>query len=241
VGQIENGSAAAAEALNRLMGRDPADPAALPDALPASPPLPESVAGLRARLPERSPLLLSLRARQEAERQTARQRGSEDLPSLFASASHQYQQNQFLQYPQSNVVFLGVNWSILDGGARSAARRQAEIAVERTGREIDDARRALEIEIDRAGRDYEQALREAATAKDNIAAAEENLRIVEDQYRAGLARTTEVLDAEATLAESRFALASQHYTAYLRQGVLLGSAGLDLAAFYGGAAATAGE
>ena len=63
-------------------------------------------------------------------------------------------------------------------------------------------------------------------------AAEENLRIEEDQYRAGLGRTTDVLDAESVLADSRFSLVNQHYNAYLKQGVLLTVAGEDLPTFF---------
>ncbi len=238
LGQIDNGQAVATAALNRLMGRDPSEAVLLPASLPASPPLPETVSDLRKRLAERSPVLRALRAREESERRTADLRRREDLPNLFAKASHEYQQNQYLSYPQSNVLFLGLNWSIFDGGARHAGRRQADLAVEKTKAEIDDVRRGLEIEIERTSRDYDQALRESSTARSNTVAAEENLRIVEDQYKAGLARTTDVLDAEATLAESRFAVANQHYTAYLRQGALLGAAGVDLVSFFGGVAAS---
>jgi outer membrane protein TolC len=235
---IDNGEAVAKAALNRLMGRDPGEKVRLPESLPAPPSLPESPSDLRKRLPERSPVLRALRARQEAERRTADLRRGEDLPTLFARATHDYQQNQYLSYPNSNALFVGLNWSLFDGGARHAGRRQADLTVERTQAEIDDARRGLEIELERTGRDYEQALREAGTARSNTAAAEENLRIVEDQYRAGLARTTDVLDAEAILAESRFAALNQHYTAYLREGALLGAAGVDLVSFFSGTAAT---
>ena len=237
LGQIDNGEAVSAAALSRLMGGDPSRAVLLPDSLPASPSLPEAVADLRRRLVERNPVLRALRARQESERRSSDFHRREDYPSLFARASHEYQQNQYLQYPQANVFFLGLNWSLFDGGARHAVRRQADLAVQKTEHEIDDVRRGLEIEVDRTGRDYEQALREGATARSNTAAAEENLRIVEDQYRAGLARSTDVLDAEGILAESRFSVANQHYTAYLRQGALLGAAGVDLVPFYGGAAA----
>jgi outer membrane protein TolC len=238
IGQIDNGEAVAGEALNRAIGRDPAAQVRLPEALPPPPSLPEPVLELRRRLVERSPVLGALRARLEAERRSADLRRREDFPSLFARASHDYQQNQYLQYPQANVLFLGLNWSVWDGGARSAGRRQADLAAEKTQADLDDVRRGLEIEVDRAARDYDQALREGTTARSNTAAAEENLRIVEDQYRAGLARSTDVLDAEGILAESRFAALNQHYTAYLRQGALLGASGLDLVSFYGGTATT---
>jgi outer membrane protein TolC len=96
--------------------------------------------------------------------------------------------------------------------------------------------RTLDIGVDEAWRDFTQALREAGTARTNVEAAEENLRIEEDQYKAGLSRTIDVLDAEAVLAESRFSLVNQHYTAYLKEGLLAAAAGLDLPAVFAGAA-----
>ena len=69
LGQIDNGQAVETAALNRLMGRDPSETVLLPDSLPASPPLAETVSDLRKRLSERSPVLRALAARAESERQ----------------------------------------------------------------------------------------------------------------------------------------------------------------------------
>ncbi len=233
-GQVDNGEAVAGEALNRLMGRNPAQPLALPDRLPSPPPLPADVAALKKRAADENPQLLALRARLRSQEDTTSMRKSEGYPTVFGQASHTYQQNQYLVYPNANFLFLGVSWEAYDGGARRAGVREAEFAVSKTREEIADLQRQIEIQIDQAYRDYTQALREAATAETNVSAAEENLRIVEDQYKAGLARSTDVLDAESVLAESRFALVNQHYSAYLKQGVLLNAAGEDLATFFAG-------
>lgn len=233
--QLEDGAAVATEALNRLMGSGPGEPVAFPASLPPPRPLPHDAAALRRFAAERNPRLLALRARLDVERKTAELKRREEYPSVFAQASHTYQENEYLSYPNANVLFLGLSWSAWDGGARAAARRQADLAAEKTEREIEDVTKSLGIEIDRADRELAQALREAATAEENAAASAETLRIVEDQYRAGVARSTEVLDAEAALAENRFASVSQRYAAYLRQGVLLALADLDLPAFFEGA------
>ena len=100
--------------------------------------------------------------------------------------------------------------------------------------EIGDLASAVEIDVGQAFRDFTQALREAETARSNVEAAEENLRIEEDQYKSGLSRTIDVLDAESTLAESRFALVDQHYTAYLKEGLLAAATGLDLPTVFAG-------
>jgi len=229
---IDNGEAVAAESLNRLMGRDPAVHLELPAELPPPPPLPDAIEILEKRALDANPQVQALRARLAAERSVVAARRGENYPSVVAEASHTYQQDRFLVYPNANILFLGLSWQAYDGGARRAEVRAAQIAVERTQSELDDLAHRLAVAIDQAHRDYLQALKEAGTARTNVAAAEENLRIEEDQYRAGLARTTDVLDAEAVLAESRFAMANQHYEAYLRAGLVLSIAGEDLPAFF---------
>lgn len=231
-GRVDNDEAVAVQALNRLMGRSPGDPLALPDQLPSPPPLTANPEDLRKRASEGNKQLLAVRSRLAAEQDAVGVRKADSYPTFIAQASHTYQQNQYLLYPNANFLFLGVNWLAYDGGARRAGVREAEIAVARTAQEITDLQRQLEIRVDRAYRDYQQALREAATAETNVNASVENLRIVEDQYRAGLAKSTDVLDAESTLAESRFNLVNQHYNAYLKQGALLTVAGEDLPTFY---------
>jgi len=231
-GRVDNDEAVAVQALNRLMGRSPGEPLVLPDELPSPPPLPASLEELTKRAAEGNRQILALRARLKAEQDAVAMRKADSYPTFIAQASHTYQQNQYLLYPNANFLFLGVNWLAFDGGVRKAGVREAEIAVAKTQQEIADLHRQFETRVDRAYRDYLQALREAGTAETNVQASEENLRIVEDQYRAGLAKSTDVLDAESTLAESRFALVNQHYDAYLRQGALLTVADEDLPTFY---------
>ncbi len=234
VGQIENGIAVATETLSRLMGRSPGESLALPSALPSPPPLPDGLSGLKQRAADDNPRLTALRARLTVDKSVVAARKGESWPSLFAQASHTYQENQFLAYPNANALFVGVSWQAWENGSRKAAVRQAEIAVEKTRSEIADLARAVEIDVGQAFRDFTQALREADTARENVEAAEENLRIEEDQYKSGLARTIDVLDAESTLAESRFSLVDQHYTAYLKEGLLAAATGLDLPTVFAG-------
>jgi outer membrane protein len=236
VGQIENGIAVATQTLSRLMGRSPDESLTLPEVLPSPPPLPDGLSGLKQRAAEDNPRLTALRARLAVELSVVAARKGESWPSLFAQASHTYQENQFLAYPNANTLFVGVSWQAWENGSRKAAVRQAEIAVEKTRSEIGDLARGVEIDVGQAFRDFTQALREAGTARSNVEAAEENLRIEEDQYKSGLARTIDVLDAESTLAESRFSLVNQHYTAYLKEGILAAAAGFDLPTVFADAA-----
>jgi len=232
VNQVNDGEAVALQGLNRVMGRNPTDPLALPQSLPSPPPLGVGVAELKRRAADANHRLLALRARLKAQEDVVALRRADSAPTVFAQASHTYQQDKYLVYPNANFLFLGLSWQAYDGGARKAGVSEAEFAAARTRQEIADLQRRLEIEVEQAFRGYEQALRQAATAETNVKAAEENLRIEEDQYKAGLVRTTEVLDAESLLADSRFALVNQHYDAYLTQGAVLAVAGEDLPTFF---------
>jgi outer membrane protein len=240
-GQIDNEIAVAMQTLRRLMGRSPDETLTLPGALPSPPPLPYDRDGLKQCAASGNPQLEALRASLRVDRSTATARKGESWPSLFAQLSHTYQQNEFLGYPNANIFFVGVSWLVWENGSRRAAVRQAEIAARKTESQIAELARALDIRVDEAWREFTQALREAATARTNVEAAQENLRIEEDQYTAGLARTIDVLDAEAVLAESRFSLVNEHYTAYLKEGLLAAAAGLDLPTVFAGAAPAGGE
>ena len=232
--QVDNSEAIAVQALNRLLGREPSGPLVLPAALPAPPPLPASLEDLKRRAGDGNQTLLALRARLQAEEAAVTARKADDYPTLIAQLSHTYQENRYLLYPNANVLFLGASWEAYDGGVRRSQVRAAEIEARKTREEIADLERQLGTQVEQAYRDYLQALKEGTTAETNVSASEENLRIVADQYKAGLVRTTDVLDAESVLAESRFSLASQHYNAYLKEGVLLAATGADLPAFFAG-------
>jgi outer membrane protein len=239
--RVDDDEAVAIQALDRLLGRRPGTALTLPDSLPSPPPLPVGLDELESRVADHNPQLLSLRARLEAEAAAVAVRKAAYYPTAIARFSHTYEQNSYMLYSNANVLFLGLSWQAYDGGSRRADMRIAELTAARTREEITDLERRLAIQVDQAYRGYRQALREAATARVNVQATEENLRIEEDRYKAGLVTTIDVLDAESVLAESRFSLANQHYAAYLKQGILLSLAGEDLPAFYAAATGSGEE
>ncbi len=224
--------AAALRELNRIMGDDPDAAISLAGPLPEPRPLTETRTELEQTAVEHSPAVRAARAAVTA---ASRQEQLERLsgrPDLFTEAAHTYAENSHMLYQNTDSIMVGVSWNLYDGGRRASQREQASLATSKAERALDEAQREAANQVDQAYRDYRQALREAKTAEANVRAAAENLRIEEDQYRAGLARTTDVLDAESLLAQSRFALIVQHYTAYLKQAQVVALAGRDLVDFY---------
>jgi len=222
----------AAQNLNRLMGLDTSTPLAVPESLPAPPPLPAPEEVLRAEAEERNPELVALAAKLAAARSRCEASSRENYPKIVLSAAHTYEENPFLEYNHANLAMLGVSWELYDGGARKQRTAVVSYEAQKIQCSLQETRRRLATRLDQASREYRQALRVAQTARENVDAARENLRIVTDQYRAGLARGSDVLDAEALLSTSRFTLVERRLAAYLQQATLLAIAGRDLPSFY---------
>ncbi len=229
---LDAAGASAREALNLALGRPAAEPLALPGDLAGPPELPWDEAACRAKAAEANDTVRALAARVRALEQRTSALRRDRLPVVVAEASHTYAQNPYLAHEHENALFLGLSWKVFDGGGRRARADQSEAESARARRELLEARRQAESGAATAFRAYRQALREADTAGTNARAAEENLRIVNDQYAEGLLRTIDVLDAESVLAESRSAQAERRYRAFAQQAALLALLGEDLPAFY---------
>jgi outer membrane protein TolC len=163
------------------------------------------------------------------------------FPAIFVGAEHAYVQNKYLVHETMNMLTAGMSWNLFDGGARKADIHRAEAAAAAMDRDRLEVGRAVRVAVDDAWRRWEQAHRELATARADVEATGENLRIVEDQYREGVARSNDVLDAETMLARARYDVVRRHYQTYRAQADLLTAAGRDLSAFYEAAPAGAGE
>ena len=234
---LENAEAKAREALNVAMGLAPETPQAFPQELPPPPSLPWNEAACRVKAAEANEGVKALKAKVRALEEQLTLRKRDGTPNLVAEAAHSYAQNSYMVHPHENSLYVGLSWKIFDG-ARASKVRQSSLEADRGRREVLEGERQAASAAAASHREFLAALREADTAGENVKAAEENLRIVEDQYKEGLARTTDVLDAESVLAESRFSLTEKRYRAYTRQAALLAALGEDLPAFYETASAT---
>ncbi len=229
---LDQAYASALEGLNVAMGLPPGTAQELPETLAGPPALPWDEAGCRARAREANPAVRAARAKAQALSDQATFRRRDFLPALAAEASHTYAQNPFLTHEHETSLFVGLSWKLFDGGVRAARVRQAEAETARARRDLQEAERQAEATAAASLRAFHQSLREVGTARLNVAAAEENLRMTGDQYQEGLVRNTDVLDAESVLAESRSALEDRRYRAYAQQAALLAALGEDLPAFF---------
>jgi outer membrane protein len=236
---LEAARATASEALNKAMGLAPKTQSALPHRLPPPPPIAWDDEMCRQRALQNNEGLKALTAKAQALQDTVTLNQRDFYPSLVAEYGHSYTQNRYLLYPYVNSLFVGLSFNVFDGGAKTARVRMARAEVAKAQREITEAQRAVEVAVGQQLREFKESLKETGTARANMDSAAENLRIIEDQYKEGLARTIDVLDAESVLAESRFSEAQTYYQAYAKQAALLAAMGEDLPSFYGSLEASA--
>jgi outer membrane protein TolC len=229
---LDNALASARGNLNIALGLAPETAQTLPEALPPPPALPWDEAQVRTKAPASNVGVKALEAKLKAAGGQVDFRKKDFMPNVVAQLGHSYEENQFLVHPDQTTLYVGLSWKIFDGGARTARVSKSRAEEDSARRELVEARRQAENVAAGAYRDFKEALAEMETAKANVDAAQENLRIVTEQYQQAYAKSADVLDAETVLAESRFSLSDRLCRAYGQQAGLLALLGEDMEAFY---------
>jgi outer membrane protein TolC len=147
-------------------------------------------------------------------------------PNVFLSAAYRLANVKgFVDSYDSWSVMLGLNWTLWDGGLREAEAREAKAKVV----EAEAALRSLELhareEVRRASLDLESAEANRTKSEEQVRLARENMRLVSDNYKAGLATQLDATDAAAALAAAELGLVAEELNAELAELRLLKSAG----------------
>lgn len=230
--RIKNSYSDALEDLNQAMGLDPSSGTILPATLLPPPPLSLKEKECVNAALDKNPGVKAARAKVDALKDKLSLRKKDYYPSLIAEAGHSYEQNRYMVHPHVNSLFVGLAWNVFDGGKRASKILEAQAELDKASRQLIEAKRSVKNLTMSQYRDYLESQEETKTATLNVKSAEENFRIVEDQYKAGLLKTTDVLDAESVLADSRFKETTAYYNAYVRQSMLLAVMGRNLEDFY---------
>ena len=94
---------------------------------------------------------------------------------------------------------LGVNltWSIFDAGRASARQASASAQAGAVGHRLEEFDELVDLEVRRRRLDIESGRAALAASEEAVAAAAEAQRVVEERFRAGVATSSDVLDAQA--------------------------------------------
>ncbi len=126
------------------------------------------------------------------------------LPSLNAFGSYNLNDQKVLgRAGRSWTIGAMFQWNILPGWGTVSAIQKANAGVERAESELAAQRAKNRGDLDDAYNAAEVARRTLALAEESVRQAEENFRILNDRFGTGLAKTTDLLNAEAALAGAR--------------------------------------
>ena len=134
------------------------------------------------------------------------------LPTLSLSASYN-KFNGTQAYPvafdyQSQTTSFGftVSWNIFDGFLREQQVTNAKVLRNNAGAQLSDARNYTISNIKTAYLDIEQLEEQKGVSEENVAAAEEDLKITQEKYNLGAATILDLLDAQVSLKTAQVAL-----------------------------------
>lgn len=233
VAAVEHARRVALLEVERAMGEEPRGERVLPDSLPRLPEVSGDLPAWIARSRAANPALRAADERERAAELAAAIARREYWPVVVATASHAWQENDYLVHEHLNQATLGLRWELFDGGRRNAEARAAAARQRAASRARLEVQRTLRVQVERLAREIEQARREERTAETNVQAARENYRILADQYREGLVQSSDVLEAEALLADSRFEVLERRARTYLARALLAAAMGEDLGQTFG--------
>lgn len=210
-GAVAVGRSALFSLLHRAGERD----LAIDEPLEQPPPaLHESSDRLLQRAIERRSELRALRAMQSAQEFAVDATLAGRLPRLSVGASYDYAKPNpnvpsFREKPpwSDNWLFYGaLSWSPNDFAVAGDQRDQAQADKAQTLADIQSLHDALRREVTQAAEGYRSSAEAMDAGLVGIRAAEESYRVRREQFRAGAAVATDVVDAEAELRRARLEL-----------------------------------
>lgn len=145
-----------------------------------------------------------LKARAEAAAAAEKAARAAFLPRLAAEASYEWNSPKF-QEDQEGSYLLGVafEWSLFEGLRDRSKFKEAIANAEAARQRLRALEDRMELEIEEALTDVETHRESLAVTQERVSQAEENLRIVQQRYLAGLTTVVELEQAELTLSHSR--------------------------------------
>jgi outer membrane protein TolC len=166
-----------------------------------------SVEGLSiAAVNQRRSDMQALRYRADAAQTTVKSRWLAFVPTLNAQGTTGwYDDTPLGTKGHSWTVGASLTWSLFDGYQQIGKAQEAEATLQQAQVALQQQALQNEVEITAARRDLASARQRIEQAQRAVEQAEESLRIRSDRYAEGMARTTDLLQAEATLAERRLA------------------------------------
>ncbi|MBQ6107770.1 MAG: TolC family protein, partial [Thermoguttaceae bacterium] len=192
--QVESGLNTARANYNRLMWRPLDTPVELKEL--EVPPPPKNVEELMARAVAQRQELWKIQSQANAVEAKARSEKAERLPHVAAAAGGMYLQNDYLKDDAYAQGTIGVTWTPLNCTSR-AKERAAQNQASSIRRKREEAINGIRVQVVKAYNEELAARQNIETAHEAVLKARENLKMVQEQFKEGIASYSEVLDANA--------------------------------------------
>jgi outer membrane protein TolC len=181
---------------NRRLGEPMDRTVDLVESLPAPSDTPSDLAGLIEQALHRRTELTALDQQAEAYGEMAKTERSRVLPQFVLTGGYNYLENQFLNDQEFLSAGIGVQWALFDGGQSRKRAASLDRSRRATQEQRQDAESLIALQVRQAWLDAEESRERAKVSASAVDQAEENLRITREQYGAGLATQTQLLQAE---------------------------------------------
>lgn len=206
--EARNARAVADADLKRLIGDD-GPGAIVPQASPAEvPPAPEQIETLIAEAQRLRPERQAFQQRTAASRAREVAAGASTRPQIGLAGGYDYARPNPRIFPRADAwddswdVSVNMSWSLWDGGRRRAEQAEAMAgtrAIEARAGEFD---RQLRLEVRQRWYELDSSRAAIEAASDGIKAAVEARRVLRERFAAGVATSTDVLDAETAVLQA---------------------------------------
>lgn len=134
------------------------------------------------------------------------------LPYIAGSASYR-KFNGTETYPysfdysnKSYSIGFSVNWNIFDGFSREQRVSNAKVYRNNSLADLADSRNFTLARVKTSYSEIGQSKKQIEVSNENVAAAQEDLRITQEKYKLGSSTILEILNAQVTLKEAQVAL-----------------------------------
>ena len=142
------------------------------------------------------PTLARLTCNVDALQHRAESVRAKSLPQVTLRGEYSYLQDRY-QVPEGIASGgVGVSWNLFDGGRNRFEARNLSEQAEAIRCRHEELESVIALDVRRAWLDVQETRRRLETTPEAIRQAEENLRVVHQRYRMGMATNTEVLEAE---------------------------------------------
>ncbi len=163
-----------------------------------------SLSGLMAEALKRRPDLKGMDADVRGMDEGVRMARTDYLPSLDLIGRYNLDTRDLAGRGGDSYTIMGqVTWNIFDGFLTTNRVREAGAKRNALSHAYDGMREEALFEVRKAFYDLDAARQRIEVSSAAVSEGEESLRILKDRFRAGMARTIDVLDAETALTRAR--------------------------------------